>query len=135
MVCSAIRSRIVCLWRRIERTRALINGIPCDGLRTRFAIVNGDVRFQMHVNRDGFAAEKPVNFTTSLDRISLDLENRSHDRHETVLTLQNLPEGNYHVTSGNMLLPDIVSSGNSEARITIQMVGDHTPLTMARDHP
>lgn len=110
----------------------VIDVIPKDGLRDRFAIVSGNSRFQMRLDRDGFTAEKPVSFTKSLNRISFELENRSHDRHETALTLQRLPAGNYHVFSGKTTLPDIISHGNSGAHITIPVSTKDTSVAIVR---
>ena len=84
----------------------------------------------MRLDRDGFTGSKPIRFTPSLDRISFEIENRSHDRHETTLTLLKLPPGIYHVLSGKTALKDITSNGNSEMRITVPMNADETSVTI-----
>jgi hypothetical protein len=114
----------------LRRSGTLIDVIPKDGLRARFAVVSGTTRFHMRLDRDGFTGFKPIRFTLSLDRISFEIENRSHDRHETTLTLLRLPPGNYHVLSGKTAIQEITSSGNSEMRITVPMNAEETSVTI-----
>jgi hypothetical protein len=88
----------------LKHSTATISVIPRDGLRDRFDIVRGNIRFQMTLNRDGFAKERPVVFSDSLDRITFAIENRSSDTHKSVLSITGLPSGKYAVTlNGKML--------------------------------
>jgi hypothetical protein len=74
--------------------------VPRDGLRQRFAVVGlgGAERaaavappassvavFRLEVDRDGFAAETPVILERDLRRVTFTLENRTGDRHTTVV--------------------------------------------------
>ena len=79
--------------------------VPRDGIRQRFAIVGqggiaaaAEARaaaatttstgvFRLEVDRDGFAAETPVTFDKTLTKVSFTLENRTGDRHTTVLAI------------------------------------------------
>ena len=57
-----------------------IEVIPRDDLWARFAIMSGDERLQMRLDRCGFTAEA-VSFTEHLDRISFTIESRARDRY------------------------------------------------------
>ncbi len=57
--------------------------IPRDGLRTRFWVVTKNERLGMELERDGFAKETEVVFSSSEKEISAILENRSGDKHIT----------------------------------------------------
>jgi hypothetical protein len=41
--------------------------------------------FRLEVDRDGFAAEAPIMFDRALQRVTFTLENRTGDRHMTIL--------------------------------------------------
>jgi len=75
-----------------------IQVVPKDGLRARFDIVRGAVRFQMALDRDGLAKDQPVTFNDALSQIAFQVENRSGDAHEATLHLQGLPAGTYRVS-------------------------------------
>lgn len=83
--------------------------IPRDGLRNRFAMVRGNNRFQMRLDRDGFAYDQPITLTESLNRIKFVVENRSNDKHQTILTLSGLPTGSFHMFVNRTCLPNFVS--------------------------
>src|SRR6266567_5975332 len=68
----------------LKRGEGNIQVVPRDGLRHRFAIVRGQIRFQMELDRDGFAKDEAITSTDSLDRIAFRIENRSGDPHQTV---------------------------------------------------
>jgi hypothetical protein len=75
-----------------ERQRTLAVE-PRDGIRRRFAAVvpgpdGGEpVRLKIALERDGFAAGKPIDMDKSLGRIAFIVENRTSDRHTTGLRL------------------------------------------------
>ena len=82
----------------LRRSKDSIQVIPKDGLRARFAVIRPGVRFQMELDRDGFAANRAVGFNSSLSRIDFVLENRTLDAHKTNLQLRGLPAGTYRVS-------------------------------------
>jgi len=47
----------------LQRRDTLIEVIPGDGLRARFANMSGDERFQMRLDRSGFTRQEPASFT------------------------------------------------------------------------
>lgn len=98
-----------------------IHVIPADGLRERFAFVRGNVRFQMRLDRDGFAPGEAVTLTNQLNQISFRLENRSHDQHETTLTLEGLPAGTYNLRCNNRLISNFVIHDRKEANLKISV--------------
>ncbi|MFA0777993.1 MAG: hypothetical protein PVTTEEND_001707 [Candidatus Fervidibacter sp.] len=59
--------------------------IPRDGLRKRFHIVLHDLRMTIELDRDGFAAERPIVVARDLGRIRMMVENRTADAHVTRL--------------------------------------------------
>ncbi len=79
--------------------------MPRDGLRQRFAVagesgtagaaaalVSASSKssvgvFRLEGDRDGFAAEKPVTFDRDQRQVIFTLENRTGDRHTTVLAI------------------------------------------------
>ena len=83
---------------------------PQDGLRQRFHLVGREARVHMLLERDGFAADQPIRVSSSLGgpteaarqspEIEFHLENRSGDRHQTILRLLGLKPGRYVVRAG-----------------------------------
>ena len=83
---------------------------PQDGLRQRFHLVGREARLHMLLERDGFAADQPIRLSSSLagpaeagrqsPEIEFQLENRSGDRHQTILRLLGLKPGRYAVRVG-----------------------------------
>jgi hypothetical protein len=89
----------------LTTTAGQIAVVPRDGLRQRFAVVGqggtaGSAAararesskdsagvFRLEVDRDGFAAEAPIAFDRELRRVMFTLENRTGDRHTTVLAI------------------------------------------------
>jgi hypothetical protein len=77
--------------------------VPRDGLRKRFHAVFGKDSLHLILDRDGFAAEKPVKISRSLDEISFVLENRTGDSHKTTLTVTATPAGTFEVIQDGKL--------------------------------
>jgi hypothetical protein len=71
--------------------------IPRDGLRKRFHMIQGERRLHMLLDRDGFAAEKPIVIDASLCDIRFVLENRGLGEHVATLRVAGLPAGDYTV--------------------------------------
>ncbi len=78
---------------------------PRDGLRRRLAVVIPDpglpfsdsiLRLQIELDRDGFAAGKPITMDTAADRIAFTIENRTANAHTTGVRLS-LPAGARYV--------------------------------------
>jgi hypothetical protein len=99
----------------LTRQPGSIEVVPRDGLRDRFAVMRGTEKFQMQLDRDGFAKERPVALSDSLARIAFSIENRSHDQHETILELRGLPQGHYAIrVDGKPLSTFASNSGEPE---------------------
>jgi hypothetical protein len=118
----------------LTRHGASIEVIPRDGLRDRFDVVLGKTRFQMRLDRDGFDKGKAISFSQSLDRVTFRIENRSHDQHQTMLTLKGLPAGSYRVmAAGKPLLKTVVRDGE-ERDVKVRMApGGGSLVTINRD--
>lgn len=81
----------------LTKKKDAIEVIPRDGLRQRFHIIKGGQRFHMLLERDGFAKDKAVVASDSLDRINFILENRAASNHTTNIRLSGLVAGSYTV--------------------------------------
>jgi hypothetical protein len=92
--------------------------VPRDGLRKRFHAVFGKDRLHLILDRDGFAAEKPVKVSMSLDEVSFVLENRTGDSHKTMLTVSATPAGRF----------GIFLDGKSAGSVTINEDGNAVVL-------
>jgi hypothetical protein len=118
----------------LTRQGTAIEVIPRDGLRDRFDVVRGNTRFQMRLDRDGFAPGKPIAFSESLDHVTFRIENRSKDQHQTTLTLKGLPTGSYSVLSAGKVLSKCVVESDEEknVRVTVSL-SDDSLVTINRD--
>ena len=89
----------------VTQTNDLIDVIPRDGVRQRFHAVLGGRRLHLALDRDGFAAEQPIQVSRALDGLSFTLENRAPSLHETTLAIQGLPPGRYTAIVGPVTRP------------------------------
>jgi len=115
----------------LKRDGGVISVVPKDGLRTRFYVVRGATRLQLELDRDGFAKDRAIRFDDSMKRISFALENRSRNKHQTVLQLRGLPAGTYHVSAGRKSLPEFsVKNGESKTfAIPVATEGNDVVIT------
>ena len=90
-----------------ERKGKAVDVIPRDGLRCRFHCIRPDQRLHMILERDGYAAGKPIRIKDDLSQILFTLENRSGHAHTAGLRLAGLPQGNYSVRAGGRTLTSI----------------------------
>jgi hypothetical protein len=111
----------------VTQTNALIGVLPRDGVRQRFQAVLGGRRLHLAPERDGFAAEQPLQVSRALDRLAFTLESRAPARHEAVLTVEGLPPGRYSAAVGAIVRPLRVDEGR---RTRIQL-----PLEPGRPTP
>jgi hypothetical protein len=117
----------------LKRAKDSIQVIPKDGLRARFAIVRPDVRFQMDLDRDGFASNRAVRFNHSLSRIDFVLENRSHDAHQTNLEVRGLPAGTYKVSLNQASLASFSVKAGESRNVKLALAANGGSLTILRD--
>ena len=89
----------------MTQTNALIGVIPLDGVRQRFHAVLGGRRLHLALDRDGFAAEQPLQVSRALDRFAFALESRAPVRHEATLAIEGLPPGQYSAAAGGVFRP------------------------------
>jgi hypothetical protein len=82
----------------LTRARDVVRVVPHDGLRVRLHVIRRDQRFHLELDHDGFASERPVIVSDSLDRVEFVVENRGGGSHETGLAIAGLPAGSYRVT-------------------------------------
>ena len=103
----------------LKSTADAVEVVPRDGLRDRFALVRGTTRFQMQLDRDGFAEDKAITLTNSLTRIEFLIENRSHDKHQTTLKFRGLPNGTYKILLNEHSLAKVESNRGEELDVKI----------------
>jgi hypothetical protein len=95
--------------------------IPRDGLRQRFGAIveNADNpanpvgRLKLELDRDGFAVGQTISLAKSLEKISFTLENRTSDRHTTVLRLSPPAGMTYELAQNGKSVP-LQPTGDSD---------------------
>ena len=117
----------------LQRSQKEIRVVPKDGLRTRFYIVWGSRRFQMELERDGFARNEPIRFDDVVSRLSFRIENRSSDRHATTIHLRALPAGKYSVTLDGTVLTTFVAALGESQSLTLPLGQTGGRVTIARE--
>ncbi len=100
-----------------------IRVIPRDGVRQRFSAVIGEHRLHLTLDRDGFASEQPIILSRRLDHLTFTLENRSPDRHEVTLTVENLPPGIHSANAGATSRSFHMEAGQ-QTRISLPLEND-----------
>jgi len=101
--------------------------IPRDGVRQRFSAVLGEKRLHLSLNRDGFAANKPIVLSRGLDSLELSVENRAPFAHETDLLVEGLPAGRYTYTVDGRV-PAPVKANGATAVLTLRVPAEPSVL-------
>ncbi len=107
----------------VGRKGATIAVTARDGVRQRFSAVLGNRRLHLELDRDGFAADHPLEMTTSLDRFRFILENRGVSPHVTQLRVDGLPPGRYAVSVNDQPQVETRVSSEVPAAIPIPVAG------------
>jgi len=116
---------------RLARRGKQIEVVPEDGVNRRFHLVNSRQRLHLLLERDGFAAGRPVRFDEDLRGISFTLENRDSDparEHRTALSISGLPAGVYAVEAGGRAIATIEGGGGVELPVR----GDGVQVSVRR---
>ncbi len=61
---------------------------PRDGVRLRFWLVNDDQRLGLHLERDGWAEDRPIRISEDFGRLEFRIENRTGTSHTNRLEMQ-----------------------------------------------
>jgi hypothetical protein len=77
-----------------------IRVVPRDGVRQRLFVRAGGMRLDLELDRDGFAAGRPIEIREDLSRISFAVESRCGGAHEARLLVRGLPPGAYEIRAG-----------------------------------
>lgn len=80
----------------------------------------------IEIDRDGFAADKPVSINPVKKSFSLVLENRTGDAHTLSLNIKGFPAGTYMMKTGKKVAEKIILTVNTE---TIKVAMTDVPLT------
>jgi hypothetical protein len=123
----------------VEETRRGLAVEPRDGVRRRFAAVvpgpdGGEpVRLKIALERDGFAAGRPIEMDKSLVRIAITVENRTADVHTTGLRLSGPAGTGYELRAGGRPVA-LVATGDWDYpwRAEIEVQGPFVTLSLAR---
>ncbi len=83
----------------VRGTNDPIAVVPRDGVRQRFHAVFGERRLHLTLDRGGFAAERPIQVSRGMDRLSFTLESRGSSQHEATLAIEGPPPGLYSATA------------------------------------
>jgi hypothetical protein len=111
----------------LSETAGGINVIPKDGLRQCFHVVRGEQRLHMLLDRDGFAAGKPIAVDERLHEIRFILENRTADEHITVLRVAGLQRGDYSLFVNGELEREIRVAEDEWVSATLPVAEGDTP--------
>jgi len=95
--------------------------IPRDGVRRRFHYIDGEIRFHMELDNDGFAKDQPIIVNELLEKIQFLLENRSNDARETTLYLSGLPIWRYKIEAAGKSVAEIEIKDNKLVPINLQL--------------
>ena len=116
---------------RLEMDNGQFKVWPQDGLRQRLHIVGLRTRLHVLLERDGFAAGQPVTLdyenpknedkTPQFSKFAFILENRSGDRHRTMLKLSGLRGDRYAVRVDGKLTLNLVTEEKEWSEIVIEV--------------
>ena len=116
----------------VARNRDVISVIPRDGVRQRFSALLGATRLHLELDRDGFAADQPLELAPGLDVLRFSIENRALPEHNCLLRVEGLPKGTYALSvNGENPAAWLVSSG-MPLLIPIQVAATTTPVSITR---
>lgn len=111
----------------LTQAAGLLHVVPKDGLRRRFYYRNGDQKFDIELDRDGFAKDKTISFHPLGKTVQLRLENRTADAHQTQLILKGF-QGDYEVkTVGKVQRVNLKMSGSA---ILVLVTGKTSSVTI-----
>jgi hypothetical protein len=106
---------------------------PEDGVGRRFHLLIGKLRVRLTLDRDGFAADKPIRFDDSLDRLTFTVENRDPQPahpHAAQLSVAGLPSA-YQVVADDKPLARLSADDGTIAL----PVGEHgATISLVRIH-
>ena len=105
----------------LERAGGMVRVIPKDGPRVRFHVIRGAERFHMELDRDGFAAGRPIEFDDALKAVSFTLESRSADQHTTMLRVAGLAPGEWAVESGGRAVASFEIAAGETREISLPL--------------
>lgn len=124
----------------LTETDSTLSFIPRDGLRRRLAVVVPDrglpfedsvSRIKVELERDGFAAERPVEMEKSLGRITFEVENRTGVAHSAGIRLSWSPGASYELHQNGAVVP-LVATGDWDypwrAEITVGTGGGRVEI-------
>jgi len=116
----------------LEKKGDAVAVIPRDGLRKRFHTLLGGERLHLVLDRDGFAAGKPVEIRGGAEVLSFVLENRSGDGHSTALKVSGTFKGKYQVSADGKSLGSVSSEPGGKTVLIPVARGRNTAVVIRK---
>lgn len=98
----------------LSRDQHSLSVTPRDGTRQRLHVLLSDQHLEISLNRDGFAAGKPLVLHRNLAEISMYVESRYSNPHTVQLRLRGLPPGEHHLMIDGARVPTVASTPHKE---------------------
>jgi len=105
--------------------------IPKDGLRRKIYYRNGDHKFDIELNRDGFKFNEPVVIDPTGKNIRLTIENRTADKHELSLIVKGF-KGTYEIISSGKTAKKLILNGEAASVNVAMPAGNSTIIFLKR---
>lgn len=96
---------------------------PKDGLRTKLFYRLNNSKIDIKFNRDGFAKDLPVVFSSNASSLAFTIENRTNDAHDTEITISGLKKGVYQLSVSGKHVKRVQFNGEPE-QVKINLNGD-----------
>jgi hypothetical protein len=93
--------------------------IPKDGVRRRFHAVLGDLRLHLILDRDRFAALRPIELKEDLSEIRFRIESDDVRDHQTTVRVSGLQPGSYGVRIGTKTITSFTVTAGVESLVQL----------------
>ncbi len=104
---------------KLEAMDGTLSVIPRDGVRMRFWLIGNTQRTGFELDRDGFSRDKPIEVLEEGSIIQFTLENRTEDRHNTVLTVESGDSSEWMVRMDGVAVNGMLVRGKKEFTLEV----------------
>ncbi len=116
----------------LTRSGNRVRVIPRDGLRARLHVVRDNQRLHLELDHDGLAKEQPIVISDDLSRIQFTLENRTGSPHNTGLTIEGLPAGEYEVSVDGKRVDRVDGAQSKTVTLPVSAAVAHVTIVRGR---